>query len=258
VTAVSTLALGIGLSVAVFAVAEALLLRKLPYRDQDRLVVLWGQLADRSAAAWPLELTRAREFARGSRSFERAAFFAYEGAWPQPFRDGDRMTRLRQALVSGEFFAVLDAAPFRGRALRQGDDIIGAAPVVVLSHGAWQRHFGVSDDAVGRQIVLHGNGKAYTIVGVMPLGFGYPVGTDYWAPLVPGRARPGPTQGSPPRSTTSSCGSSPRTRTSGRPPRPTWPASFAAGTRAKSPWRPPARAMPTGWWTKGSTPSTGA
>ena len=192
VTAVSTLALGIGLSVAVFTVAEALLLRKLPYRDQDRLVVLWGQPADRSFAAWPFELTYAREFARGS-SLERAAFFAYEGAWPQAIRDGERMTRLRQALVSGDFFAVLDAAPIRGRALRPGDDVVGAPPVVVLSHGAWQRHFGGSDDAVGRQILLHGNSKAYTIVGVMPLGFDYPAGTDYWAPLVPGRARPGDT-----------------------------------------------------------------
>ena len=191
VTAVLTLALGIGLSVAVFTVADALLLRKLPFRDQDRLVVLWGQGADRSFDNWPLELADARDFARQSRALERVAFFAYEGAWPQPILDGDRMSRLRQALVSGEFFEVLGARPVLGRALVAEDDVVGAAPVVVLSHGAWQRQFGGIPEALGRHIVLHGNGVAYTIVGVMPQGFDYPKGTDFWAPLVPARTTPG-------------------------------------------------------------------
>src|SRR2546426_5838266 len=80
VVAVVTLALGIGLSVAVFTVAQALLLRKLPVRDQDRLVVLWGQPADRSVAHWPVALADARELARRTRSLQRVAWIAYEGA----------------------------------------------------------------------------------------------------------------------------------------------------------------------------------
>ncbi len=191
VTVVFTLALGIGLSVAVFTVAEALLLRKLPFRDQDRLVVLWGQGADRSFTHWPLSLDRARGFARDTRTLERAAFATYEGAWPIPIRDGERISRLRQALVSGEFFDVLGGQPILGRALRAEDDVIGAAPVVVLSHTAWQRHFGGSADVLGRQIVVHGNGVAYNIVGVMPQGFDYPRGADFWAALVPVRTTPG-------------------------------------------------------------------
>jgi predicted permease len=188
---VATLALGIGLSIAVFAVAEALLLRKLPFRDQDRLVVLWGQPADRSFTQWPLELDHGIAFVRGTTSLERSAFYAYEGAWPQPVRDGDRVTRLRQALVSGDYFGVLGAEPILGRTLGIEDDRVGAAPVVVLGHGAWQRHFGGDTGVVGRQITLHGNDRSYTIVGVMPRGFDWPAGTDYWAPLVPARARPG-------------------------------------------------------------------
>jgi putative ABC transport system permease protein len=191
VTAVLTLALGIGLSVAVFTVAEALLLRKLPFRDQDRLVVLWAHGADRSFAHWPLSLDRARGFARDTRTLERAAFATYEGAWPIPIRDGERISRLRQALVSGEFFDVLGGQPILGRALRAEDDVIGAAPVVVLSHAAWQRHFSGSTDVLGRQIVVHGNGVAYSIVGVMPQGFDYPRGADFWAALVPMRTTPG-------------------------------------------------------------------
>src|SRR5437763_15865204 len=81
-TAILTLALGIGLATAVFTVADALLLRRLPVRDQDRLVVLWGRKPDREFA-YPLGLDDAREFARQTRSVERVAFFSYYGAGPK-------------------------------------------------------------------------------------------------------------------------------------------------------------------------------
>src|SRR5881396_2853526 len=189
-TAILTLALGIGLATAVFTVADALLLRRLPVRDQDRLVVLWGQAPDRGFD-YPFTLDEAREFARRTRSLTQVAFFGYEGAWPRPIRDGERISRLRGALVSGEFFDVLGAQPVLGRALHAGDDVVGAAPVVVLSHGIWQRQFGGDAKVLGRQIVTYGTGVAYTIVGVMPQGLDYPRGADMWAPLVPARTRPG-------------------------------------------------------------------
>ena len=189
-TAILTLALGIGLATAVFTVADAMLLRRLPVREQDRLVVLWGQAPDR-AFDYPLRLDEAREFARRSRSLAQVAFFGYEGAWPIPIRDGERISRLRGAIVSGEFFDVLGAKPALGRALNAADDVIGAAPVLVLSYGAWRRQFGGDPKVLGRQIVMHGNGVAYTIVGVMPQGLEYPRGADMWRPLVPARTRPG-------------------------------------------------------------------
>src|SRR5204863_2561300 len=105
-TAILTLALGIGLATAVFTVADALLLRRLPVRDQDRLVVLWSQAPDRGFD-YPFTLDEAREFARRTRSLAPVAFFAREGAWPTPIRDGERISRLRRALVSGEFFDAL-------------------------------------------------------------------------------------------------------------------------------------------------------
>ena len=189
-TAILTLALGIGLATAVFTVADALLLRRLPVRDQDRLVVLWSQAPDRGFD-YPFTLDEAREFARRTRSLAPVAFFAREGAWPTPIRDGERISRLRRALVSGEFFDALGAQPVLGRALHAADDVIGAAPVLVLSYGAWQRQFGGDPEVLGRQIVMHGNGVAYTIVGVMPQGLDYPRGADMWAPLVPARTRSG-------------------------------------------------------------------
>src|SRR2546426_2772807 len=189
-TAILTLALGIGLATAVFTVADALLLRRLPIRDQDRLVVLWGQAPDRGFD-YPFTLDEAREFVRRTRSLTQVAFFGYEGAWPRSIRDGERISRLRGALVSGEFFDVLGAQPVLGRALHAGDDVVGAAPVVVLSHGIWQRQFGGDAKVLGRQIVAYGTGVAYTIVGVIPQGLDYPRGADMWAPLVPARTRPG-------------------------------------------------------------------
>ena len=183
-TAVLTLALGIGLSTTVFTVADALLLRRLPVREQDRLVVLWGEARDR-AFNYPLGLDDGQEFARRARALERVAFFSYYGAWPKPIRDGDQISRLRRALVSGEFFGVLGARPALGRALRAADDVVGAAPVAVLSHGAWRRRFGGDPRVLGRQILTYDEGVAYTIVGVMPRGLDYPRGTDFWAPVVP-------------------------------------------------------------------------
>ena len=182
-TASLTLALGIGLATAVFTVADTLLLRRLPIRDQDRVVVLWGERRDQTFS-YPLGIDDAREFARRARSLERVAFSAYEGSWPTPIRDGDRIYRLHGALVSGEFFDVLGVQPVLGRALRPADDVWGAAPVVVLSYGAWRRRFGGDPHVLGRQIVTYTDNVTHTIVGVMPQGLEYPRGTEVWAPIM--------------------------------------------------------------------------
>lgn len=185
VTALLTLALGIGLSVAVFTVASALLLRPLPVHDQDRVVALWGEKRDGSFDNYPVGLEDARDFALAAGSLERVAWYAYEGAWPAAIRDGDRIARLRRARVSGEFFDVLGATPVLGRTLREADDRSGAAPVVVLSHATWQQRFAGESDVLGRTIVLHADGVAYTIVGVMGPAFDFPRGAEFWTPIVP-------------------------------------------------------------------------
>lgn len=181
-TAILTLALGIGLATAVFTVADAVLLRRLPVQDQNRLVVLWGQMPQRNFA-YPLGFDDARDFARRTRSLERVALVASWGAAPLAIRDADQISRLRRALVSGEFFNVLDARPVLGRALRQEDDVYGAPAVLVLSYAAWQQRFGGDARVLGRQLVMYEDNVPYTIVGVMPQGLDYPRGTDFWAPI---------------------------------------------------------------------------
>jgi putative ABC transport system permease protein len=191
--AVLILALGIGLSTAVFTVADAVLLRRLPVHDQDRLVVLWGLARDR-AFDYPLPFSDAHEFVRQTRTLEQTALFLYNGSAPLPIRDGDRVARLRRALVSGEFFDVLGTPAVLGRALNPADDVRGAAPVLVLSYAAWRQRFDADPHVLGRRVVLYGDGTAYTIVGVMPQGLDYPKGTDFWAPVVPSMSAEGLSQ----------------------------------------------------------------
>lgn len=184
-SAVATLALGVGLATAVFTVANALLLRALPVREQERLVVLWGARRDGQMDALPLLLDEAREYAAAARAITGVAFISRHGATPVSVREGSSLLQMRRSLVSGGYFDLLGARPTIGRSLRPSDDEIGAAPVAVLSHGAWLRYFGGDSLAVGRRLTLHETGTAVTVVGVMPPGLDYPRGVDFWTAVVP-------------------------------------------------------------------------
>lgn len=186
ITAILTLALGIGLATAVFTVADALLLRRLPVRDQDRIAVLWGEKRDGSITNYPLGLEDARKFQRQTRTLEQTAFFAYEEAQPRLIRgNNSEFLRLRGSLVSGDFFGVLGVRPALGRTLRAEDDVRGAARVMVLSHGAWLKSYGGDSAVIGQLVTMHASGSAYTIVGVMPPGLDFPRGTEFWAAVIP-------------------------------------------------------------------------
>jgi putative ABC transport system permease protein len=185
VTTSLTLALGIGLATAVFTVAEALLLRRLPIQDQDRVVLLWGEMRGRNFINYPLSVEDARAFANSARSLQQFGFFAYEGASPTLVRIGDDMARLNRAPIVGDFFETLGAQPVIGRALSAADDARGSPPVIVLSYSAWQRHFGGDPGVLGERVTIHEQGIVYTIVGVMPQGLDWPRGTDFWAAAIP-------------------------------------------------------------------------
>src|SRR5579862_1411181 len=182
---VLTLAIGIGLATAVFTIADAVLLRPLPVRDEKSLVVLWGITRDGRTDHFPLLYRDALEYARRAQTLERVEFFRFGGAMPVPIRFGGGVVQLRRAVVSGGYFDLLGTPPLLGRALRPDDDRQGAVRVAVLSYEGWQRFFGGDSAVIGRQMVLHFDGTRYTIVGVMPLGLDYPQGVDFWVPVVP-------------------------------------------------------------------------
>lgn len=179
---VTTLALGIGAVTATFTVFEQVVLRPLPVRDQDGIVVAWNHHTVRNVPHFPF-VGEAYD-----RVEERVGSLAGVAGnqWKNP---GDEIVEigageehvLAVTSVLGDYFGVLGVEPLLGRALRPEDDVTGAERVTVISFRAWTRHFGRSPEAVGSRVTLAG--EAYRVVGVLPRGFDYPDGTDAWVSL---------------------------------------------------------------------------
>jgi len=182
--AVITLAFGIGLSVAMFTVSDAVLRRPLPIQDQDRVVVLWGE-AEGSIRRLPLGYEHFARFREAPHTLEEVAGVLNPRAWPHAVRDGDRGLSLNLAAVTGNFFDVLGTRPILGRLLQPDDDVDGAPRVMVISHGLWHRVFGGDPGVLGRTLTLHERALTYTVVGVAPPGLEYPSGAEFWVPLIP-------------------------------------------------------------------------
>ncbi len=180
VVAVITLALGIGLNTAIFSVVNAVLLAPLPFERFDELVVIWRtRLATRSDQN-PESVPNFNDLKEQNQVFEQIAFTR-----PQPFilNDGDLPERTNGARVSANLFSVLKVTPIVGRDFLSGEDQPGAQPVVMISHGLWEQHYGGDASAVGRSLTV--DGKSYTIVGVLPSGIYYPTpDTNVYVPAI--------------------------------------------------------------------------
>ncbi len=175
-----TIALGVGATGAIFAVADAALLRPLPYVQPDALVHLWqaeaGSLNDRGDASYPA-LTDFRE-----RASSFSALAGYHSN-RMVLSEGDRPQVLWTGKTSANFFSLLGVRPALGRVFAEGEDAAGAPRIVMLSHALWTRHFAADPGIVGRAVQL--DGAPYTIVGVLPADFQFArVGAaDVWVPL---------------------------------------------------------------------------
>jgi len=183
VTAVLTLSLGIGANVAIFSVVNALLLKPLPFRDADRLMLvhLLAPRPDGRAAlsenVW--SYPKYQRLAERQQVFDSMSLFG-DRTWS--LTDTESPERLRGELAGGRFFEVLGASPVVGRAFGTSDDVIGNAPIAVIGYGLWMRRYG-GDRAVLGQAV-HLNKVAHTIVGVMPAGFrGLSGQAEVWVPM---------------------------------------------------------------------------
>ena len=162
--AVLTLALGIGANTAIFSVVNELLLRPLPYRDAERLVMLWEVSPE---GRHQNTTSRANFWAwrEQNKSFEGMAAFSDQRLNLTGEGDPEEVS---VQLATPELFSVLGVEPILGRTLIVEDSYAGSAGVV-LSHGMWQRRFGGETSVVGKPITL--NGIPFTVVGVMPAGF---------------------------------------------------------------------------------------
>lgn len=182
VVVILVLALGIGANAAMFSIVSAVLLRPLPYKNSDRLVVVW-QSSDqhRSTGEW---FDTYREFAvwqRYSHSFERLAALSWATA-SQSFEWRGKARSVLAIPASVDFFAMLGVPAEEGRTFEQADLKQGCT--IVLSHSFWQNELGAPADMVGQSIPM--DETTCRVVGVMPKDFSfYPTQTAVWTLITP-------------------------------------------------------------------------
>lgn len=177
------LAIGIGMSAAMYTVYHTVLVARLPVVQQERLVVMHP--LDKRGTHLDVPFPYLAEIARDSLLFRGAGGVAHLGAQSLPFVEGGGGTTLNLAAVgaSPNYFDVLGMRPALGRFFRPEDGQRGAPPVIVLSYAAWQRYFRGDPSAVGRALIIPYTEQHAHIVGVLPAGFTYPPGTDAWLPM---------------------------------------------------------------------------
>ena len=184
ITAILTLALGIGANSAMFSVFNALVLRPLPFRDPDRLLFVWQRRpGGQKNAVAARDLLEWKKQARSFGEFTALATGSYNitGA-------GDPV-QVFGARVSADFFSCLGVDAVLGRTFLAGEDLAGAARALILSHRFWQTQFDANANVLGHTIVV--NGESYTVVGVLPASFEFlSRDFDIWLPLsIDGKAR---------------------------------------------------------------------
>jgi putative ABC transport system permease protein len=176
---VLSLALGIGASIAIFSIVNSLLLRPLPVPEPGRLVLL-SNAASRNPNGWSMPVWE--EIQRRPELFETTA-----GWMPTRLNlaAGGETQFIDGVWATGSFFETLGVRPLLGRTFTREDDRAGggaAGPVMVISYGFWQRHFGGAPDVIGRRLTIHG--VPVSIIGVTPANFsGIDVGQPFEAAL---------------------------------------------------------------------------
>ena len=179
-TAVLTLGVGVAGATILLALVQGVLLRPLPVRDQDRVIVAWKTLPSANGAHYPFGDTAIAAVGRDSRLFESVGGVATRGIARWAAIDDASSGYVNGTLVTGSFFDVLGAVPQVGRALTAADDLPGSEQVVVISNGLWQRRYGGSPAVIGRRLTIEE--QPFTIVGVMPPDTNYPPGVELWRP----------------------------------------------------------------------------
>ncbi|MGA2419245.1 MAG: ABC transporter permease [Candidatus Acidiferrum sp.] len=172
--AISTLALGIGANTAIFSVIDAVILRPLPFRDPSRLVAVLSVDIRDATGGGEISYPAFLDWQSQTHSFEAMSVsnnssFTYTG--------GEQPESVRGAIVSSNLFSLLGVPPVLGRAFTANEEHPGTEDfAVILSYEFWQSHFGGDPAVLGRVLTL--DDLKYTVGGVMPAHFQYPVETD--------------------------------------------------------------------------------
>src|SRR5438034_7268929 len=174
------LALGIGVNSTMFSVVDTVEIRPLPFRDPGRLVALFTTQASAAVERGSVSYLDWQDWKARTHSFEELAAV---GGRSLTLSDGDEPERFVGATVTSNLFPMLGIQPILGRQFLPEEDRPGGPPVVMLSHGVWQRRYAANASIVGRTITV--NGTASTVVGVMPPRFQFPERAQLWIPVAP-------------------------------------------------------------------------
>ncbi len=168
--AVLTLALGIGANTAIFSVVNAVLLKSLPFKDPEQLVMVWNRAAAAAGGdRTPLAVADLLDWRAQNRSFADIAAFQGDSF---NYAGGDLPEQLQAAKVTANFFSVLGVQAQLGRTFLPEEDRPGAQHVALLSDGFWRRRFAGDKQVLGRTLTL--GGEAYTLIGILPARLDFP------------------------------------------------------------------------------------
>jgi putative ABC transport system permease protein len=164
--AVITLALGVGANTVIYSVVHAVLLRSLPYRDSDRLALIWQCNTKTGENRDQLSFTDSEEYRTHNHTLQSVVAF---GDWSAVFTEPGNPERIPGMQVGDGYFPLMGVQPLLGRAFLPEEQVEGKDQVVILGYGLWQRRFGKDATIIGRKIVL--GARPYTVVGVLPKDF---------------------------------------------------------------------------------------
>ena len=177
--ALACLALGIGANTAIFSVINGVLLRPLPFRDPDALVMVWEQDPQRGVDRNVVSPANYLDWRAQSSVFSDIAVYV---DWRANLTGIEEPVEVPTGIATASFFDVLGVPAALGRVFSGDEDVPNGPGVVVLSHRLWQRQFGGRETAIGQRLNL--NGRPYTVIGVMPDSFGMEGSkTELWVPM---------------------------------------------------------------------------
>jgi predicted permease len=190
--AVLTLALGIGASTAMFSILYAVVLKPLPFPQQDRIVIGWksdpARRVDdaarklRDSQLVELSYLDYKDWRDQAKSFtDVAAMPTTSNGYSYTLTGHGESKEVESSRISASYLSVLGVSPFLGRDFRPEDDRLGANPVVILTYSFWQTEFNANPNIIGSGVDL--SGVEFTIIGVLPSEFVFPQGVDIFTPI---------------------------------------------------------------------------
>ena len=174
------LSIGIGLNANIYSAVYAVFQRPLPYANPDGLVSVQERQVRQGFDNQTMSWTTYKDVRTQATQFSDVAGYSFRSV---TITDTDEPIRLQGEAVSWNLFPMLGVQPHLGRHFRDDEDKVGAADVIILGYGVWEKRYGADSSIIGR--VLPVNGSPHTVVGVMPKDFMFPEQEEAWIPLTP-------------------------------------------------------------------------